>query len=226
MVTFMLKLTDFPSAASIFYVAVLLLDLIQSRTTDKYLHLSKAAISLVLIWLDFYLRKHQTYFEPAPATDGYRHKSLEMKAGILSILTFNWLTPLISVGNKRILTEDDLWELNECDLSENSLARFQEVKKNSKTKNLYLLILYTIWKPFILQLIFGMVETALGLSGPFFLNKILKWIQCKEDTAFGGWGFLAAMFSCSIIKTLVDGQLQFSARRMGIQGKKKKTEVS
>ncbi len=43
--------------------------------------------------------------------DRTREISHDTIASLWSLLSFAWMTPIIKLGNRRVLTEEDLWEL-------------------------------------------------------------------------------------------------------------------
>lgn len=57
----------------------------------------------------------------------YMNRSPEKDCSILSLTTFSWLNPLIWLGYKRALTQDDIYVLSTSDRTENIYYKFEEL---------------------------------------------------------------------------------------------------
>ena len=78
--------------------------------------------------------------------------------------------------------------------------------------------LFTLVKPCILaQAGFALISATLSFSGPFFLNRILKYVEDSstienQDLAFV---LVAGLFLASSTRSIADGQTYFLGRRIG-----------
>ncbi|KAJ3130715.1 hypothetical protein HK100_007633 [Physocladia obscura] len=145
----------------------------------------------------------------------------EVSASIFSLLIFGWFTSLIVKGSKRPLNQEDLWKLRDCDETETVLSRFHKIHKsessNKPSRHLLISLLLVSWKPFSIQMFCSAVMSVLGFGNPFFLFKILSWIQqpTEDRNAQEGWYLIFGLFFCNVINGVVSGQLYFHGRRVG-----------
>ncbi|KAI8621550.1 ABC transporter type 1, transmembrane domain-containing protein [Chytriomyces sp. MP71] len=142
----------------------------------------------------------------------------ESDAGIISLLFFFWFTPLIIKGSQRPLNAEDLYKLRECDDTEHILARYQTIKK----PNRYLLftLFLVSWKPFAIQMMASVLSSVLSFGNPYFLYRILDWIQSPDTRerprdARMGWMLICGLFAVNVVNSIVNGQLYFHGRRVG-----------
>lgn len=64
------------------------------------------------------------------------------------------------------------------------------------------------------QLSLATISTILDFSKPFFINRLLVWIQQKEPGMPNTVGFylLGGMFICTILREILYGQIYLSGR--------------
>jgi hypothetical protein len=60
----------------------------------------------------------------AYCTEEGRVATLEQAATILDSLTFGWIAPLIAIGEKRVLTDTDMWELMPDDRTVEAVSHY------------------------------------------------------------------------------------------------------
>ncbi|KAJ3301013.1 hypothetical protein HDU76_005897, partial [Blyttiomyces sp. JEL0837] len=176
-----------------------------------------ASISTVVIVIDLtrrYIMSNTLYDLEGPK--GETLQTPEITSSIFSLLTFSWLTPLIQKGRRRPLTMEDLWQLRSCDTTEYSLDNYYKVSKVKGRSLLYRLVLSAII-PFTIQYTCCAGTAILSFTMPFFMNRILAWLDSTDRNIAIGWALLLAMFICNVSKAVIDGQNYFHSRRVGIQ---------
>ncbi|KAF9380843.1 hypothetical protein CPC16_010129, partial [Podila verticillata] len=55
--------------------------------------------------------RHQPVAEPSTKDDPRYYESPEMRASLISFLTYTWMNPLFMTGYRRQLQEEDLWDM-------------------------------------------------------------------------------------------------------------------
>ncbi|OCF43197.1 metal resistance protein ycf1 [Kwoniella heveanensis CBS 569] len=107
-------------------------------------------------------------------------------ANIYEKLTFSWLTPLLSLGTRKFLGEEDMWALPASDSAEalsNKLAGTwqQEVNKvkagQKKKASLTLAILRAFGTPYIIAGVFKSVYDILNFLQPQLLRLLLSFVS-------------------------------------------------
>ncbi|KAI9208362.1 P-loop containing nucleoside triphosphate hydrolase protein [Polychytrium aggregatum] len=137
----------------------------------------------------------------------------ESDVSLYSRLSFSWANDLISLANIRQLQPLDVWDLDSSDKTATLIARFRlmSTKTESTTSRLFL----TIWKPLGLQIALTLMAVILTFTNPFFLNLLLRWLQCPHQDNREAWMYLFVWFGFGVIKRICDTQLFFSSRRTG-----------
>ncbi|KAJ8331529.1 Transporter of the ATP-binding cassette (ABC) [Batrachochytrium dendrobatidis] len=142
--------------------------------------------------------------------------SRENGASVISSLFFFWLNDLISLGNKQFLEQDDLWELIDDDKTALLMDQYNAIKERNPTRSLMYNMTSVVYHHLFFQSSCAILSAVFGFAGPFFLFKIISHIQ---DPANGpptqAWYYLISLFACTVAKSLIDGQMYFTGRRVG-----------
>ncbi|KAI8647165.1 ABC transporter type 1, transmembrane domain-containing protein [Parasitella parasitica] len=147
--------------------------------------------------------------------------SLESTASPLSSLTFSWMNSLLKSARRTKLTAASLWALPTRQRARENFRLFTETKLHQHLSNLSLIHrIYTANKKIIwCQFITAIAAVVFHYANPFFLRKLLIWIQEHhqdgEDSSNQeiGYMYCAALFGCNVISTLVASQTLLWGRR-------------
>lgn len=128
------------------------------------------------------------------------------------------MNDLINLGNTRPLEDADLWDLSENDKCVNASSQYQYYKQ-LYPKSWVITNLFRVIRPkFIIQLTCAVFASLLSFAGPFFLYRIVNYIQNPESgSLYYGLALLLGMLGCSLVKAVIDGQMYFLGRRSGIR---------
>lgn len=147
--------------------------------------------------------------------------SLESSASPLSSLTFSWMNSLLKSAFKTKLTAASLWALPTRQRARENYRLFTETRLHQHLSNASLMYrIYNANK----KIIWCQFVTAIGAvlfhyANPFFLRKLLTWIQehhqdeensSKQEI---GYMYCVALFGCNVISTLVASQTLLWGRR-------------
>ncbi|KAJ9539613.1 hypothetical protein OSB04_026119 [Centaurea solstitialis] len=145
------------------------------------------------------------------------------KAGVVNIMSFWWLNPLMKLGSEKTLEEKDMPKLRVEDRAESCYLAFLDRLNNQKH-------LHPSSQPSILRTIVMCNMTELLLSGFFALMKIITvsagplflkaFIRVAEgNESFSGEGYVLALgiFCSKILESLSQRQWDFRCRVIGIR---------
>uniref|UniRef100_A0A1X7UX79 ABC-type glutathione-S-conjugate transporter n=1 Tax=Amphimedon queenslandica TaxID=400682 RepID=A0A1X7UX79_AMPQE len=154
--------------------------------------------------------------------------SPEKYASFFSLVTWWWLKLLIWKGSHKVLTHDDLYDINHEDKSEVTSLRFQkewgkEVKRSgllsvqgqknnqtSKTREPSLFL--ALFRAYALDIITGgfykMCYDALFYVNPLLLRMMLAYINDKDQPPWIGYIFTVVMFLVALLHTIINQQYQ------------------
>ncbi|KAI8930188.1 hypothetical protein BC831DRAFT_508630 [Entophlyctis helioformis] len=142
--------------------------------------------------------------------------SKERTASLWSYLTFSWFDDIIALGYDKPLDPEDLNNLLPDDQSKNVYARFVagKIPHWSLVPNL----LWLIRDLLLIQSAYATLSAFLSVASPFFLRRILRFVQDSSTLSHPSIAILYAfiIFACTIARSISDGQMYFLSRRMGL----------
>ncbi|KAJ9104123.1 hypothetical protein QFC19_004107 [Naganishia cerealis] len=114
-----------------------------------------------------------------------------LRANIYNRLTFGWLTPMMRLGSKRYIEEDDMWPLPSSDSAEALNNRLQsawndqleKVKNGSKKRaSLAIALVRAYGGPYLVAGLLKAVYDCLSFLQPQLLRLLLDFVQSYETT--------------------------------------------
>uniref|UniRef100_A0A1X7UYE0 ABC transmembrane type-1 domain-containing protein n=1 Tax=Amphimedon queenslandica TaxID=400682 RepID=A0A1X7UYE0_AMPQE len=154
--------------------------------------------------------------------------SPEKSASFFSLVTWWWLKLLMWKGSHKVLTHDDLYDINYEDKSEVTSLKFQkewdkEVKRsgllffqgqknnqNKKTREPSLVL--ALFRAYGLDIITGgfyrLCYDALFYANPLLLRLMLAYISDKNQPSWIGYIFTIIMFLVALLHTIINQQYQ------------------
>ncbi|XP_020772820.1 ATP-binding cassette sub-family C member 4-like isoform X1 [Boleophthalmus pectinirostris] len=150
-------------------------------------------------------------------------------ANIFSKIFFCWLNPLFSIGYKRNLGEDDMYEVLPEDRSQilgQELQRHwdqnvQKATKEMQSPSLSRAIICCYWKSYAVLGFFTLVEEVIKVVQPVFLGKIIQYFESydPENTAafHSALCFAAGLSVCSIGLALIHHLYFYYVQRTGMK---------
>ncbi|ORZ41094.1 hypothetical protein BCR44DRAFT_56092 [Catenaria anguillulae PL171] len=143
--------------------------------------------------------------------------SLEPFASLLQIATFSWFTPLVHQGYTKPLEINDVWDLAVAD---KSVAAVREHAQHVRPgRAAWVSIALTVKWLMAYQVFAGVSVSMLALAGPFFLNRLLSYLEGNFDpvttSPWTPYFYVFGMFLCSSLSSLFAGQTYFTGRRVG-----------
>ncbi|XP_020937746.1 multidrug resistance-associated protein 4-like isoform X2 [Sus scrofa] len=111
-------------------------------------------------------------------------------ANICSRLLFCWLTPLLRVGYKRRLEEDDMYSVLPEDRSAHLGEELQgcwdqevsRAEKDAREPSLTKAIIKCYWKPYLVLGIFTFLEEGTRIVHPVLLGKIISYLEYYDPS--------------------------------------------
>jgi ATP-binding cassette subfamily C (CFTR/MRP) protein 1 len=133
----------------------------------------------------------------------------ENVANIFSRLTFFWLQPMMTLGSKKFLTEDDMWTLPPGEDAENLGQRFEKYYAKCRTKDggskFWTTMFYAYGGPFMFAALLKACQDILAFAQPQLLRLLLQFVQSRQSddpqSTFRGYIFSALLFIVATIQT-------------------------
>jgi ATP-binding cassette subfamily C (CFTR/MRP) protein 4 len=145
------------------------------------------------------------------------------------VLFWWWLNPILSLGYKRELTDEDLDDLSindKCSVLLNKLDYYSEKNfwlTNTTTWNI---ILRAFWKQCVFVIFLLIPYNAVRVAQPLLLRQIVLYIIDQKSqpdppitsfNAYIGYLYAVGLFVCSAIQAFLHQQAYFRTTRLGMR---------
>ncbi|XP_060672079.1 ABC transporter C family member 3-like isoform X2 [Ziziphus jujuba] len=145
-------------------------------------------------------------------------------AGTLSILTFSWIGPLISLGNKKILDFQDLPQLDPADSVPAALPTFRnKLESECGTMNrvttikLAKALLFSSWKEILFTGFLTLVYSLASYVGPYFIDTFVQYLNGRREFQNKGYILVSSFFIAKIVECLSRSQWYLRMPLIGIK---------
>ncbi|XP_015233372.1 PREDICTED: multidrug resistance-associated protein 4-like isoform X1 [Cyprinodon variegatus] len=150
-------------------------------------------------------------------------------ANILSKIFFCWLNPLFSIGYKRRLEEEDMYEVLPEDRSEvlgQQLQSYwdrevQRATKEMRTPGLTKVIIRCYWKSYGLLGFFTLFEETIRVTQPVFLGKVIEYFENydpdNKTALYETLGYAAGLSICTIGLAVIHHLYFYYVQRAGMK---------
>ncbi|KAI9090798.1 P-loop containing nucleoside triphosphate hydrolase protein [Phlyctochytrium arcticum] len=121
--------------------------------------------------------------------DDVHNESPEATANIFSRLTFYWMDPLMKLGYRKNLEQNDLWELKKQDRAHTTGEEFQgkwEEELLGKKPSLLRALARTYGLTFGSAAIFKSIQDLLAFVQPMFLRRMMEFAQSYTNPSTDG----------------------------------------
>ena len=133
-------------------------------------------------------------------------------ATVFSILTFSWMTPLMRLGYRKYLTEDDLWNLASRDTTKATGSKFKAAwdyeLEHHQHPSLWMAIFRSFSGPYFRGALFKTVSDTLAFVQPQLLRLLINFVRSYEpensetpEPIIRGVAIALAMFAVSVGQT-------------------------
>ncbi|OCT93914.1 multidrug resistance-associated protein 1 isoform X2 [Xenopus laevis] len=158
----------------------------------------------------------------------------EKNASLLSRLTYSWYSSIITLGYKKPLEREDLFELNDSDSSYTVIPIFEKNWRNESTRqekkgtgSNNVSLLRSLWNTFKFSLIqvafMKVIADILAFSSPQILKQMIAFAEERPEDGWTGYALALLLFFITLSQTLV---LQLYQRFNMLTAVKMKTSVT
>ena len=142
-------------------------------------------------------------------------------AGFFKRMSFWWLNPLLSLGYKRPLEQEDIPDLGEEDdvqkLHEKFVRALDEQEKDGKAFSVFWALSVCFWKPMLLNGGWALGKTVTLSMGPVVLKTFIDYTSGQRDFPYEGFVLVGGLFLAKFLESLSQRQWYFGSRRVGLQ---------
>ncbi|KAI9729959.1 MAG: hypothetical protein M1834_006157 [Cirrosporium novae-zelandiae] len=154
--------------------------------------------------LEYLIKKKQSVYDALEDED---ECPIEY-ADIFSILTFSWMTPMMKLGYKKYLDQDDLWNLRKRDTTRNTgiaLEEYWAIELDKKHPSLWIALFKAFGGPYVRGAIIKTLSDVLQFIQPQLLRLLITFVDSyrgpEPQPVVRGVAIALAMFAVSVTQT-------------------------
>ncbi|KAF9914536.1 hypothetical protein BX616_008097 [Lobosporangium transversale] len=173
------------------------------------------ANAIVLVVLALTSSKSARTLVPKP---GERVPCPETYASISALAFFSWADPLIALGYKQVLNNEDIWDFRLSDYSSAVIHHFrQSILATRKNHAFIVRLIINFRRRISVQAVWAVAWGVLTFVGPFALERILNFVDNKEISTEWGYIYVFGMFFGMALGTVAQSQMLWHGRRISMQ---------
>ena len=139
------------------------------------------------------------------------------------VILWLWLSPILKIGNKRTLTEDDLFDVSHNDECSRLLKkleiRWEKEEKKSSSINTWKIVAKTFWKECLIAGLTLFPYIGARIAQPLFLKQIVLVISDRTLDAYIGYLYAIGLGLSALIQALIHQQFFFRTTRVGLHAR-------
>ncbi|CAF1087818.1 unnamed protein product [Didymodactylos carnosus] len=124
--------------------------------------------------------------------------------------------PILKLGNKRQLTDNDLLELSPDDNCLQLLNFFESERVKRINNGTLKLIFFTFWREMLVSGLFLIPYSAAKIAQPLLLRQIILIITNPHELSYKGYLYAVVLGIASVTQALVHQQFFFRTSRVGM----------
>ncbi|KAK9275695.1 hypothetical protein L1049_022962 [Liquidambar formosana] len=147
-----------------------------------------------------------------------------LSASIFSILTFSWMSPLISVGNKKTLDLEDVPQLADGDSVVGAFPIFRNKLESDSSRGsgisaikLVKALILSAWREILLTALFALLYTLASFVGPYLIKTFVQYLNGRREFKNEGYILVFTFLVAKLIECLSQRHLFFRLQQVGIR---------
>ncbi|KAL6205281.1 hypothetical protein ACLB2K_022543 [Fragaria x ananassa] len=145
-------------------------------------------------------------------------------AGIFSILTFSWMSPLIAVGYKKTLDLEDVPELENVDTVVGSFPIFRNKLESecgtlSRVTTLHLVkaLIFSARREILWTALFALLSTIASYVGPYLIDTFVQYLYGRREFKNEGYALVSAFLVAKLVECLCHRHWLFRGQQIGVR---------
>ncbi|KAH9331197.1 hypothetical protein KI387_003305, partial [Taxus chinensis] len=143
-------------------------------------------------------------------------------AGILSRMSFSWMSTLLSVGFKKPLQIDDVPRVAGMDSAEEVYHVFRdrlEAEGILDTRSMAKATLLSVWKEVIFTAFFAASYSCASYVGPYLIDAFVQYLDGNQQFSHQGYVLACAFVVAMLVGSLAQRHLFFKLQQIGLHFK-------
>ncbi|GAA0158217.1 ATP-binding cassette [Lithospermum erythrorhizon] len=147
-------------------------------------------------------------------------------ASIGSLITFSWMSPLISLGRKKILGLEDIPQLAHFDsvrgtypIFESKLESYSRGSKKITTLMLVKALIFTTWREIAQSAVYVLLYTFASYVGPYLIDTLVQFLNGQEQYENEGYVLVVAFCGAKLVECLSQRYWFFKVQQAGFRAR-------
>ncbi|RRT57469.1 hypothetical protein B296_00028886 [Ensete ventricosum] len=157
---------------------------------------------------------------------GYAAISEFENAGILSTLSFSWVSPLLSVGRRKTLDLKDIPQLASDDnvhtvlpIFKSKLESYTSASSNGIITSFMLAkaLIFSVWGHLLLATFSALLSTVASFVGPYLINYFVRYLSGDQQFENQGYLLVLAFILSNLVEDFCNRFESFRLAQVGIR---------
>ncbi|CAF2155428.1 unnamed protein product [Brassica napus] len=128
------------------------------------------------------------------------------KAGFLSLMSFSWMSPLVTLGNEKIIDSKDVPQVDNSDRAENlfrvfrSKLEWDDGERRITTFKLVKALFLTVWRDILLSFLFAFVYTMSCYVAPYLMDSFVQYLNGERQYKYQGYVLVTIFFVAKLVE--------------------------
>ncbi|XP_050246580.1 ABC transporter C family member 3-like [Quercus robur] len=147
-----------------------------------------------------------------------------LNAGFFSTLTFSWMGPLITIGNKKTLDLEDVPQLGPSDSVFGAFPNFKNkleaecgTSNGVTTLKLTKALIFSAWKEVLFTAFLVIMNTLASYVGPYFIDNFVQYLNGRRSYKNEGYVLVSVFFAAKLVECLAQRHWFFRVQQVGIR---------
>ncbi|RDX74677.1 ABC transporter C family member 3, partial [Mucuna pruriens] len=157
-------------------------------------------------------------------TRGNENLTCYSNAGFFSILTFSWISPLLSLGNEKTLDHEDLPLLATDDSAYGAFTTFRNKLESEcgsvrrvTTLKLVKVLIFSTWQGILLSGLLAFLCTCASYVAPYLIEILVQYFNQEHKFKNEGYMLAMAFVAAKFVECLSQRHWMFKLQQVGVR---------
>ncbi|XP_018439514.1 ABC transporter C family member 6 isoform X2 [Raphanus sativus] len=128
------------------------------------------------------------------------------KAGFLSLVSFSWMSPLVTLGNEKIIDSNDVPQVDSSDRAKNlfrvfrSKLEWDDGVRRITTFKLVKALFLSVWRDILLSFMFAFVYTMSCYVAPYLMDNFVQYLNGQRQYKYQGYVLVTTFFIAKLVE--------------------------
>ncbi|KAL0691249.1 hypothetical protein Bca4012_090928 [Brassica carinata] len=144
------------------------------------------------------------------------------KAGFLSLVSFSWMSPLVTLGNEKIIDSNDVPQVDSSDRAENlfrvfrSQLEWDDGVRRITTFKLVKALFLSVWRDILLSFLFAFVSTMSCYVAPYLMDSFVQYLNGQRQYKHQGYVLVTVFFVAKLVECQTRRHWYFRGGKAGL----------